>query len=46
MNRESDAADRLAQAIRDLITEAVQAALERDRPPPAAADTVQESPLT
>lgn len=27
----SDAADRLAQALRDLITEAVQEAVERDR---------------
>jgi excisionase family DNA binding protein len=36
MNRESDAADRLTRAIRDLITEAVQAAIERDRPPPPA----------
>jgi hypothetical protein len=33
----SDAADRLAQALRDLINEAVQAAVERERatPPPA-----------
>ena len=30
----SDAADRLAQALRDLINEAVQAAVERDRPTP------------
>ena len=32
----SDTADRLAQALRDLIDEAVQAAVERDRstPPP------------
>jgi hypothetical protein len=36
MNRESDAVDRLTGAIRDLITEAVQAAIERDRPPPPA----------
>ena len=28
----SDAAERLAQALRDLIDEAVQAAVERDRP--------------
>ena len=33
----SDAADQLAQALRDLINEAVQAAVERERatPPPA-----------
>jgi hypothetical protein len=33
----SDATDRLAQALRDLINEAVQAAIERERPtlPPA-----------
>lgn len=30
----SDAADRLAQALRDLIREAVQAAVERERPTP------------
>ena len=30
----SDAAERLAQALRDLIEEAVQAAAERDRPTP------------
>jgi excisionase family DNA binding protein len=30
----SDAAERLAQALRDLIHEAVQAAVERDRPTP------------
>ena len=35
MNRDSDAADRLTQAIRDLITDAVHAAIERDRPPPS-----------
>ncbi len=34
----SDAVDRLAQALRDVINEAVQAAVERERattPPPA-----------
>jgi excisionase family DNA binding protein len=38
-DRVSDAAERLAQALRDLIEEAVQAAVERDRPalPPAPA---------
>jgi hypothetical protein len=30
----SDAADQLAQALRDLINEAVQAAVERERPAP------------
>ncbi len=30
----SDAVDRLAQALRDLINEAVQAAVERERPTP------------
>jgi hypothetical protein len=37
----SDAADQLAQALRDLINEAVQAAVERERPappPPPAAE--------
>jgi excisionase family DNA binding protein len=34
MDRDSDAAERLAEIIRDLITEAVQTAIERDRPPP------------
>jgi excisionase family DNA binding protein len=33
----SDAADRLAQALRDLINEAVEAAAERERPTPPAA---------
>ncbi len=33
----SDAVERLAQALRDLIDEAVQAAVERDRPTPPPA---------
>jgi excisionase family DNA binding protein len=32
----TDAADQLAQALRDLINEAVQAAVERERPTPPA----------
>jgi excisionase family DNA binding protein len=32
----SDAADRLAEAIRDLINEALHAAVERQLPPPSA----------
>lgn len=37
----SDAAERLAQALRDLINEAVQAALERNRPTPPPARVVE-----
>ena len=37
----SDAADRLAQALRDLINEAVQAAVERERPTPPPARVVE-----
>ena len=37
----SDAADRLAQALRDLINEAVEAAIERERPPPPPARVVE-----
>ena len=37
----SDTADRLAQALRDLINEAEQAAVERDRPTPPTARVVE-----
>ena len=37
----SDAAERLAQALRDLIDEAVQAAVERDRPAPPPAPAAE-----
>ena len=37
----SDTADRLAQALPDLINEAVQAAVERDRPTPPTARVVE-----
>jgi excisionase family DNA binding protein len=37
----SDAAERLAQALRDLINEAVQAAVERERPTPPPARVVE-----
>lgn len=37
----SDAAERLAEALRDLIDEAVQAAVERDRPAPPPARVVE-----
>jgi hypothetical protein len=37
----SDAVDRLAQALRDLISEAVQAAVERERATPPAARVVE-----
>jgi excisionase family DNA binding protein len=37
----SDAADRLAQALSDLINEAVQAAVERERPTPPPAQVVE-----
>jgi excisionase family DNA binding protein len=40
----SDATDRLAQALRDLINEAAQAAVERERPTPPPARVV-ERPL-
>jgi excisionase family DNA binding protein len=39
----SDAAERLAQALRDLIDEAVQAAVERDRPAPPPAPAAAEN---
>lgn len=39
----SDAVDRLAQALRDLVNEAVQAAVDRDRPTPPPA-RVRERP--
>ena len=37
----SEAVDRLAQALRDLINEAVQAAVERERPTPPPAPVVE-----
>jgi excisionase family DNA binding protein len=37
----SDAADRLAQALHDLIKEAVQTAVERDRPRPPPARVIE-----
>jgi excisionase family DNA binding protein len=39
----SDAADQLAQALRDLVKEAVRAAVERERPTPPPARVVERS---
>ena len=37
----SDAVDQLARALRDLVTEAVQAAVERERPTPLPARVIE-----
>jgi hypothetical protein len=43
----SDAADRLAQVLRDLINEAVQETVERERPtPPTGPAILAAEPLT
>jgi excisionase family DNA binding protein len=42
----SDAAERLAQALRDLIDEAVQAAVQRDRPAPPPAPVAENTKVS